>query len=81
MKLDTSEAVWKEFDKYIIEEDGDYCTYDFSNAPEEIVQKVFNMMKDDDKISVIDSTNETHNVQKHHIDDMLEEAIEELDGE
>lgn len=77
MKLDTSEVSWKEFEKYKVSEG----EYDFSNASEEEIIRVYQLLEDDDEVFVIDDTNETHNVQKHHIDDMLEEAIEELDVE
>lgn len=77
MKLDTSEVSWKEFEKYKVSEG----EYDFSNASEEEIIRVYQLLEGDDEVFVIDNTNETHNVQKHHIDDMLEEAIEELDVE
>lgn len=77
MKLDTSEVSWKEFEKYKVSEG----EYDFSNASEEEIIRVYQLLEGDDEVFVIDNTNGTHNVQKHHIDDMLEEAIEELDVE
>ena len=51
MKLDTSEADWKVFDKYKVSEN----EYDFSNASEEEVIKVYNLLKEDDEIKVVNN--------------------------
>ena len=53
MKLDTTEAAWKELQKYKISED----TYDFTNAPMEDIIYAYGVLNDYDEIKVINEVN------------------------
>ena len=48
MKFDTNELDWEQFEEYKTGEN----EYDFSNAPKEVIQKMYSLLKDDDQIMV-----------------------------
>ena len=52
--VDKDNALWDEFEKYKVSDD----EYDFSNASEEDVMKMFEKLDEDDQIMITNKVNE-----------------------
>lgn len=52
--VDKDNALWDEFEKYKVSDD----EYDFSNASEEDIMKMFEKLDEDDQIMITNKANE-----------------------